>query len=139
MLLVFQRHVASVCSKCFICFRHVASVLIWMLHMFHTYVARVCSKYFQLFHCYVAVNIFMLQVFYLDVAYDSRICCKCIFQMFHLFQTYVAFKCFGGMFRESWEHGPGTGGRDAVSRGRIDGAHACLVLRTRRARPHPGS
>ena len=64
-------YVASVCSKCFTCFRpmlqvfyldvayvldimlqrlfkifhlfqtYVANVLIWMLHMFHTYVARV--------------------------------------------------------------------------------------------------
>ena len=24
----------------------------------------------------------------------SHICCMCIFQLFHLFQTYVAFKCF---------------------------------------------
>jgi hypothetical protein len=31
----------------------------------------------------------MLQVFHLDVAYVSNICCKRLFKMFHLFQTYV--------------------------------------------------
>jgi hypothetical protein len=33
-------------------------------------------------------------VFYLDVAYVSHTCCKCMFQMFHLLQIYVAFKYF---------------------------------------------
>ena len=36
----------------------------------------------------------MLQVFYLNATYVSHICCKCMFQIFHLLQTYVAFKCF---------------------------------------------
>jgi hypothetical protein len=34
----------------------------------------------------------MLQVFYLNITYVAvaiRLCCKCMFQMFHLFQTYV--------------------------------------------------
>ena len=66
-----------------------------MLHMFHTYVAIVCSQCFicsslplQWFHvasckCYIG----MLHM-------SSHICCKCTFQMSHLFQMYVAFKCF---------------------------------------------
>ena len=74
MLQVFQRHVASVCSKCFICFQTyvanvfdldvvyvAASVLFWMFHVFHKDVARACSKCFICFQSYVA---FMLQVFY---------------------------------------------------------------------------
>jgi hypothetical protein len=38
----------------------------------------------------------MLQVFYLDAAYISHICCKHMFQMFHLFQSYVvvSVSCF---------------------------------------------
>jgi hypothetical protein len=35
----------------------------------------------------------MLQVFYLDIAYvvvAIHVCCKFMFQMFHLFETYVA-------------------------------------------------
>jgi hypothetical protein len=35
----------------------------------------------------------MLQVFYLDIAYVAvaiHVCCKFMFQMFHLFGTYVA-------------------------------------------------
>ena len=54
--------------------------------MLYTYVASVCFKCFIYFKR-------MLQVYYLDVAYvavDIHLCCKCIFQMFHLFQTYVA-------------------------------------------------
>jgi hypothetical protein len=73
-------NVASICSKYFICFRHMfASVLIWILHMFHTYVARACSKYF----C-VAASVFMLQVIsvYVEDAYVAmarHVCCKCVF------------------------------------------------------------
>jgi hypothetical protein len=51
MLQVFQRHIASVCSKCF-----------------QTYVATVCSKMFHLFQPSVAASIFMLQLF-LHIAY----------------------------------------------------------------------
>ena len=31
---------------------------------------------------------------YLDVAYVSRICCKSMFEMFQLFQSYVAISVF---------------------------------------------
>jgi hypothetical protein len=49
------------------------------------YVAIVCYKCFSYFKC-------MLRVFYLDIAYVAlaiHICCKCMFQMFQLFQTYI--------------------------------------------------
>jgi hypothetical protein len=50
MLQVFQRHVISVCSKCFIYFRRMLqAVLICMLYMFDTYIATVCSKCFTCF------------------------------------------------------------------------------------------
>jgi hypothetical protein len=43
-------YVASVCSKCFIYFRHMLQAFfIRMLHMFHTYVVKVCSKCFSCF------------------------------------------------------------------------------------------
>jgi hypothetical protein len=52
MLQVFQKHVASVYSKCFICFQtYVAIVfLILLLRKFYTYVATVCSKCFSCFN-----------------------------------------------------------------------------------------
>jgi len=53
----------------------------------------------------------MLQVFYLDVAYVSCICCKCMFQMFHLLQTYVAFKYFMCLDVCSESHGARPGQR----------------------------
>ena len=69
-------------------------------------------------------------MFYLDVVYVSHTCYKCMFQIFHPSQTYVAFKCFHvasvscfrDMFRESWGHGPGAGGKGTASRGAADGA-----------------
>jgi hypothetical protein len=48
MLQVFQRHIASVCSKCFI--------------YFQTYVATVCFKMFHLFQPSVAASVLMLKV-----------------------------------------------------------------------------
>jgi hypothetical protein len=68
MLQVFQGHVTSVCSKCFICFRRMLQAFwsgycICCTHMLQEFVPNVsvvsflcCSKYF------------MLQVFSLDVA-----------------------------------------------------------------------
>jgi hypothetical protein len=58
-------------------------VFIWMLHILqwlYMYVVSVCSKCFTYFK-------YMLQVFYLDVAYVVvviHICCKRVFQLFHL-------------------------------------------------------
>jgi hypothetical protein len=59
-----------------------------------------CSDYTRMLQVYVpndskCFSCFrrMLQVFYLDVAYvlvAIHICCKPMFQMFHLFQTYFA-------------------------------------------------
>jgi hypothetical protein len=73
-----------------------------------------------------------LQVFYLDIVYISHTCCKCMFQMFHLLQMYVAFKCFHVasvscfrvMFRESLGHGPRTVRRGAASADRRMGRAA---------------
>jgi hypothetical protein len=89
-----------------------------------------------------------LQVFYLDVAYVSYTCCKYMFQIFHLLQTYVAFKYFmlqvfyvSEVCSEShWGHGLGAVVRGAVCQGPAGGARgAPRVLRTGRARPRPGS
>ena len=82
-------YVSCICCKCFI----------WMLCMF-TMVSSVFSVFasasdacFKCFRC-------MLQVFYIDVAKVDRnvahvamaihVCSKCLFKIFHLFQTYVA-------------------------------------------------
>jgi hypothetical protein len=57
-----------------------------MLQWLYTYVASVCFKCFTCFKC-------MLQVFYLGAAYVAlaiHVRCKCMFEMFQLFQTYVA-------------------------------------------------
>jgi hypothetical protein len=80
MLQVFQRHVASVCSKYFIGFRR--SVSIWMLYMFHTYMSRKSMfEMFQLFQSYVAISVFMLQV----TSVLSEYCIR----FTHTFQVYV--------------------------------------------------
>jgi hypothetical protein len=62
------------------------------------YVADAC---FKCFRCFGG----MFQVFYIDVAKVyrdiahaarvSKVCCKCSFEMFHLFQTYVASVLYG--------------------------------------------
>jgi hypothetical protein len=57
ILEVFQRHVVSVCSKYFICFRRM--------------LRQVCFS-----RCCICFT-HMLQVFYLDVTYVSDTCCKC--------------------------------------------------------------
>ena len=89
MLQWLHTYVASVCSKYFICFQtYVASVLIWMLHMFHTYVARVYVRNVS------SVSGVCCKHFYLDVAHVSHICCKSMFEMFQLFQPYVAISVF---------------------------------------------
>jgi hypothetical protein len=105
MLQVFQRHVASVCSKSFICFpdvccKHfdlnVAFVFTYMLQQY-------TPKYFICFSLLLqqVFSCCKLQVFYLDVAYVfthmlhvyvpnispvSDVCCKC----FHI----ASCKCF---------------------------------------------
>jgi hypothetical protein len=66
-------------------------------------------------------------VFYLDVACVSHICCKYMFQMFLLYQTYVAssVSCFRGMLGESRgthlqaEDGAGIGGPTCRLAGRV--------------------
>jgi len=96
MLHVFQKHVASIYSKCFIYFQTYVTIVFYLnvayvfTHMLQRYVPNVlavlvlcCSKCF-----------FMLHLFYLYVAYVSHTYCKCMSQIFHLFQIYVAFECF---------------------------------------------
>ena len=80
-----------VCFKCmfqmFQLFQmNVASVFIWMLHIH----AR--SKH--MFQVFSGVSYVCLRVFHLDVAYVSHICCKSMFEMFQLFQSYVAISVF---------------------------------------------
>jgi hypothetical protein len=76
---------------------YVAIVLILMLHMFSHICCNnmlknissvsvfCCSKCFHVASC--KCSIWMLHMF-------SHICYKCMFHMFHLFQTCVAFKYF---------------------------------------------
>jgi hypothetical protein len=89
ILQVFQKHVASVCSKCFICFRMYVAIFFYMhvayvfTHMLQYHVLNVsavsvlrCSKCF-----------FMLQLFYLDVAYVLHTCCK------RCSKYFICFEC----------------------------------------------
>jgi hypothetical protein len=72
---VFRRMLLAFLSGCCTCFTH----------MLQEYVRNVSA---------ISVLYCKLQMFYLDVAYVSHICCTYMSQMFHLLQTYVAFKCF---------------------------------------------
>ena len=82
MFQVFQRYVVSVsygccksrsgCCICCKCFRD-------MLQGFVQTILCVSDIYCKRFN--------------LDVAYVSHICCKCVFQMFHLVQTYTHICC----------------------------------------------
>jgi hypothetical protein len=119
MLQVFQRHVASVsediasvCSKCFMCFRRLMQAFFY-LDVAH--VSHICCKstfeVFKLFQSYVAISVFMLQVasvlsgcciyfthmlqvYILNVSFASDICC---IQVFHV----ASVSCFRGMFKDS--------------------------------------
>jgi hypothetical protein len=123
MLQVFQRHVVSVCSKCFICFSDLClqAFLIWLLHMFHTY-CKSMSQWFQLCQSYVAVTVFMLQV--ASVLSGCCVCfthmVKCICFKWYAFRRILhsSVSYFRCVFRESW-------GTESYRRGR--------------ARPHPVS
>jgi len=91
------------------------------------YVVYSCCK-LQVFDLDVACFTHMLQVYVTNVSFASKVCC---IQVFHV----ASVSCFRGMFRESWGHGPGAGGRGAASRGSTDGACGA----SGHARPHPGS
>ena len=139
MLQVFQRHVASVCSKCFICFRHMLQAFwfrccICFTYMLQEYVRNVsvvsflcCNKCFYvasykcLSRCCICFT-HMLQVYILNVSSAFRLmlhlsvlCCKCF-----MFQRYI-HRVMG--------HGPGTGGRGAVSQGPMMGHVYSLNIR----------
>jgi hypothetical protein len=82
------KYVASVCFKCFDCFKHMLQV--FYLDIAYVAVAiHVCSKCFTCFKP-------MLQVFHLDIVYVA---------MLHMFQTYVTsvyskyFICFKRMLQ----------------------------------------
>jgi hypothetical protein len=96
---VFQGHVTSICSKCFVCFR-------CMLQAFYLdigYVKHICCKsmfgMFQLFSvlcCNKCFHIISCKCFYLDVAYVLHTCVQvyvpnvlyasdvCYIQVFHI-------------------------------------------------------
>jgi hypothetical protein len=98
MLQVFQRHVASVYLKMFhlfsdvCCNRFNLDVAYVFTHMLQQYVL----KYFICFSLLLqqVFSYCKLQVFYPDVTYVFTHMLQCMFQIFYLFQTYVAFKCF---------------------------------------------
>jgi hypothetical protein len=52
--------------------------------VFHRLVTSVCSKYF------ICFRRILQAFFYLNVAYVLHICFRSIFEIFHLFQSYVA-------------------------------------------------
>jgi hypothetical protein len=129
--LFFFRRMLQVCLfGCHICFTH----------MLQEYVRNVlavsvlcCNKYFHVANC--KFFMWMLRMFH-------TLCCKCMFQIFYLRQTYVAFKCF--VFQRYvqivMEHGPGAWGRGAASRWPANGARSALgSWGTGRACPRPGS
>ena len=90
-----------------------------------------CNKCFHVASC---------RCFILDVAYVSHICCKCMFQMFHLLQTYVAFKCFMlQVFQRVTGAWPGLQGKGRDEPGLADGGRgAPRVLPARRERRSSG-
>jgi hypothetical protein len=56
--------------------------------VFQRHVASVCLKMFHPFQTYVA------SVFYQDVVYVLHLCCNSMFEVVHLFQSYVAISVF---------------------------------------------
>ena len=91
------RHVASLCLKCFSCF-------ICIFQVFHMDVAKVDQDVAyvasvseacckRLFKMVHLSQTYVASVFYLDVARVSHICCKSMFEVFQLFPSYVVFSC----------------------------------------------
>jgi hypothetical protein len=92
-----------------------------------------CIKYFHVTNskCFI----WILHMFH---TYVASICSKCFICFTHMLHSSVS--CFRGIFRESWGHGPGVGGRGTTRRGPADEAHdAPGILRAWHARPHPSS
>ena len=83
MLQWLYTYVASVCSKCFSCFR-------WMLHVFYlgvAYVSHLCCK------CFIRMLHMFSHICYICFAMATHVfslCFRCMLQVFQLFQTYVA-------------------------------------------------
>jgi hypothetical protein len=128
MLQVFQMQVASVCSKCFICFQTYVAIV---FYLDVAYVSHICCN--SMFHNVSAILCLMLQqvvsccklqvLFFLDVSWVPHTYCKCMYKS-SFFQTYVAFKFFHVasvsccLARASCGQADGVGGR---CRGRTDG------------------
>jgi hypothetical protein len=112
-------YVASVFSKCFSCFTRMLHLLQWL----YTYVSNVCSKCFTSFRR-------MLQIFYLDVAYIAvviHICCKRMFQVFHL----VSVCCNRCCSRRALTHGQACAAPGAPAPpGMVSHDGACSRLNT---------
>ena len=70
--------------------------------MFHVDVAKVDQDVAsvsevcckRLFKMFHLFQTYAASVFYLDVAHVSHICCKSMFEMFQLFQSYVTISVF---------------------------------------------
>jgi len=130
MLQVFQRHVASVCSKYFIYFQ--AYVVI----VFYLNVAYVDTISFQMFQSYVAASGFhvvsckcFIWMFCIFHTYVASACSK----YFICFETYVAFKCFFHVISVlcCWAGSePGAGGWGCCSRG----CAGCVLVLSRSSR-----
>ena len=84
MLQVFQGHVTSVCSKCFIYFRTYVAIV---FNLDVAYVAIVYSKCLSCFSLMLQQVVFMLQVFFWMCSCALHTCCKSMFQMFDLFSV----------------------------------------------------
>ena len=106
--------------------------------MFHTYVTTIYSKCFNCFSLMLQQVVFMFQVFY-DILCVSHSCCKCMFQIFHLFLV-LCCKCFMLFGRGEPEVGGGArgalGGWQMGALGRGTGVLQ-VKARWRRARPWP--
>jgi hypothetical protein len=72
MLQVFQKHVASIYSKCFICFQTSIAIFYYLdIALFHTCCSSMFQM-FQLFESYVVASGFMLQACVLNVSSTFR-------------------------------------------------------------------
>jgi hypothetical protein len=60
------------------------------------YVLHICFKYFSCLGLMLqqVFSFCKLQVFYLNIVYVSHICCNNMFQIFQLFESYVAVSVF---------------------------------------------
>jgi hypothetical protein len=86
MLLVFQIHVASVCSKYFICFQTYVAIV------FYLDVASICSIVFR---CFIRMFVSVSSGFYICLQWFSNVS-QAFLQVFEMFT--MVFKCFSSVF-----------------------------------------